>query len=107
MRTEGFEKSGTSIVTPSAIKTVVAPQTATRVFFSSMESGSRAQTITCDSQGAHYQVSFARVGSPTKTFDEGENTMLIDEANGRVGSAAKGSGDIKDTTTLANRCSGT
>ena len=67
---------------PNAIKTVVAPQKATRVFVSCMEFGSRAQTITGDSQGAHYQASFARVGSPIKAFHEGENTMLVDEANG-------------------------
>ena len=33
--------------------------------------------------------------------------MLVDEANGRVGSAAEGSSDVKDTTTLAYQCSGT
>ena len=41
-----------------------------------MESASRAQKIT----GAHYQASFARIGSETKTFHGRENTMLIDEA---------------------------
>ena len=47
------------------------------------------------------------VGSPTKTFHEGENTVLIDEANGGVGPAAKGGGNIKDTTTLTNQRCGT
>ena len=41
-----------------------------------MESASRAQTIT----SAHYQASFARIGSETKTFHGRENTMLIDQA---------------------------
>ena len=41
-----------------------------------MESCSRAQTIT----GAHYQASFARIGSETKTCHGREDTMLIDEA---------------------------
>ena len=69
--------------------------------------GSRAQTITCDTQGAHYQTSFARVGSPTKTFHEGENTVLIDETNGGVGPAAKGGGNIQNLTTLTNQRCGT
>ena len=64
---------------PNAVKTVVAPQKATRVLFSCMESGSSAHPITGDSQGAHNQASFTRFGSPTKTFHEGENLMLIDE----------------------------
>ena len=76
-------------------------------FSQQCESGSRAQTIASDSHGAHNQASFASVGCPTKTFHEGENTMLIDEANGRVGPAAKSSGDIKDITTLAYQCSDT
>ena len=41
-----------------------------------MKSGSRGQTIT----GAHYQASFARIGSVTMTFHGRRNTMLIDEA---------------------------
>ena len=52
----------------NAIKTVVEPQQASRVLFSCMESGA----------------SFARIGSATKAFHEGENTMLSDEANGGV-----------------------
>ena len=92
---------------PNAIKTVVSPQKATRVLFSRVDSGSCAQTITCDTQGAHYQTSFARVGSPTRTFHEGKNTVLIDEANGGVGPAAKGGGNIKDTATLTNQRCGT
>ena len=33
--------------------------------------------------------------------------MMVDKANSRIGSAAKSSGDIQDTTALANQCSGT
>ena len=73
----------------NAIKTVVAPQQASRVLFSCMESGA----------------SFARIGSATKAFHEGENTMLSDEANGGVGPAARGGGNIKNTTTFENQCS--
>ena len=78
----------------------VTPQKASWVFLCSMESGSRAQTITHDSQGAHDEDSFASVGSPTETFHEGEHTMLIEEADGRIGPAAKSSGDTKDITTF-------
>ena len=33
--------------------------------------------------------------------------MLIDEANGRIGAAANGCGDVKDTTTLASQSGST
>ena len=41
------------------------------------------------------------MAAPTKTFHEGEDTMWIETTNRRIVSAAKGSGDIKDITTLA------
>ena len=85
---------------PSAIEPTVAPQKTSWVFFSSVVPGSCAQTITRDSQGAHDEASFGRVGSPTWAFHEVENTMLIDEAHSRVGSAAKGSGDVKVAATF-------
>ena len=58
---------------------------------------------THDSHGAHDKASFARVGSPTKNFHEGDNTMLIDEVDSRVGSATTSSSDIKDTATSAHQ----
>ena len=65
---------------PSAIEPFVTPQTASWVFLSSMDSGSRAQTVTRYSQGAHDEASYASVGSLAKAFHVGEDTKLIDEA---------------------------
>ena len=47
------------------------------------------------------------IGSPTWAFHEGENTMLIDKTNGTIGAAADGSGNVKNTTTMANQCCST
>ena len=52
----------------SAIEHLVAPQKASWVFFSSLESGSRAQTISCNTLRAQNHTSFPRVGCPTQAF---------------------------------------
>ena len=57
----------------------MALQETSRIFFSNVEPGNRAQTIARDSQGAHDKTSFARVGRPTKAFDKRVNTMLVDK----------------------------
>ena len=57
-------------------------------------------SLSCMESGA----SFARFGSATKAFHEEKNTMLSDEANGGVGPAARGGGNIKNTTTFQNQC---
>ena len=42
------EQGRAAIMVPQAIKSFRAPQDASRICFDSVESGSRAQTITCD-----------------------------------------------------------
>ena len=71
---------GASIVMPYAIEPLVATQEASRIFFSRVEPGSRAQAVACDSQGAHNKASFARVGRPTKAIHERVDTMLVDKS---------------------------
>ena len=101
------KKSGASIVMPSAIEVLVAPQKTSWIFFSCVESGSRAQTIARNTQRTHHHTSFTRVGCPTQAIHERENAVLVDKSNGTIGAAANGCGDIKDTTTLAYQCEGT
>ena len=64
--------SGTTIVMPNAIEPVVAPQKASWVFFSSKESGSRAQTIEMRFGGRPLQ------GQPCKSWlQRGVATLRI------------------------------
>ena len=84
---------------PDAIKLFVALQKTFWIFFSCVESGSRAQTITRNSQRAHHHTSFTRVGCQAHAFHE--NTVLVDKTNGTIRAAANGRGDVKDTATFA------
>ena len=58
---------------------LVAPQETSWIFFVSVEPGSRAQAIASDSQRAHNDTSFARVGSPTKAFHKQVTTMVVNK----------------------------
>ena len=49
-RAKMVEQGRAAVFLPQAIKTFRAPQNATRILFGGVESGSRAQTVTCNAQ---------------------------------------------------------
>ena len=54
------------------------------MFIGIVESGSRAQTITCNAQGANDKTWIARVGRTTKPLHEQVHTMLVNETKNTV-----------------------
>ena len=73
-----------AIIVPQAIKTFRAPQDASRIYFDIVESGSRAQTVTCNAYGANDKTRFSRVGRTGNPLEEQVHSILVDKTQNPV-----------------------
>ena len=99
-RAKMVEQGRAAIIVPQAIKTLRALQDASWIFFDSVETGSRAQTITCDTQGTNDKTRFARVGRTTKPLHEQVHAMQIEKIQSAIGTSAQSLRNIEDAIAL-------